>query len=66
MHRNDPIFRGSASGRAGAEDHQLFAFLAQLRLVDFHGSRMKQKVQNFLWRRRAFGTLQMLGSGNRP
>lgn len=63
MHRNDPIFRGSASGRAGAEDHQLFAFLAQLRLVDFHGSRMKQKVQNFLWRRRAFGLLQMVGSG---
>lgn len=61
MYRNDPIFRGSAIGKPGAEDHQLFAFLAQLGLVDFHGSRLKQIVQNFLWKRRAFETLQTVG-----
>jgi 4-hydroxy-3-polyprenylbenzoate decarboxylase len=61
MHRNDPIFRGSAIGKPGAEDHQLFAFLAQLGLVDFHGSRLKQTIQNFLWKRRAFGMLQTVG-----
>lgn len=60
-YRNHPIFRGSAIGQAGAEDHQLFAFLAQLRLVDFHGSRVKQKVQNFLWKRRAFSAVQIAG-----
>lgn len=61
MHRTHPIFRGSAIGQAGAEDHQLFAFLAQLKLVDFHGSRLKQKVQNFLWKRRAFSAVQLAG-----
>jgi hypothetical protein len=61
MYRNDPIFRGSGIGRPGAEDHQLFAFLAQLGLVDFHGSRLKQQVQNFLWKRRAFTMLQKVG-----
>jgi 4-hydroxy-3-polyprenylbenzoate decarboxylase len=61
MYRNDPIFRGCGIGRAGAEDHQLFAFLAQLGLVDFHGSRLKQMVQNFLWKRRAFPMLQKVG-----
>lgn len=60
-YRNHPIFRGSAIGQAGAEDHQLFAFLAQLGLVDFHGSRVKQKVQNFLWKRRAFSAVQIAG-----
>lgn len=60
MHRDDPIFRGSAIGMPGAEDHQLFAFLAQLKLVDFHGSRLQQKVQNFLWKRRAFSTVQFV------
>ena len=61
MHRDDPIFRGCAIGTPGAEDHQLFAFLAQLKLVDFHGSRLKQKVHNFLWKRRAFSALQTVG-----
>jgi UbiD family decarboxylase len=61
MYRNDPIFRGCGIGRPGAEDHQLFAFLAQLGLVDFHGSRLKQMVQNFLWKRRAFDMLQKVG-----
>jgi UbiD family decarboxylase len=62
LHRDDPIFRGTAIGKPGAEDHQLFAFLAQLGLVDFHGSRLKQLVQNFLWKRRSFDALQTIGS----
>jgi len=67
MHRSQPIFRGCATGRPGAEDHQLFAFLAQLNLLDFHGSRIKQRFQNFFWRRRAFRTAQMVGRmGSEP
>ena len=59
--RSNPIFRGCAIGTPGAEDHQLFAFLAQLRLVDFHGSRAKQKIQNILWKNEQFRALQWLG-----
>lgn len=61
MHRDNPIFRGTAIGKPGAEDHQLFAFLAELGLVDFHGSRLKQMVQNYLWKRRSFEALQKVG-----
>lgn len=61
MHRDNPIFRGTAIGKPGAEDHQLFAFLSQLGLVDFHGSRLKQVVQNYLWKRRSFEALQKVG-----
>ena len=61
MFRSGPIFRGSAIGTPGAEDHQLFAFLAQLNLVDFHGSRVKQRLQNVLWKRQQFRALQYLG-----
>ncbi len=61
MFRNNPIFRGTSIGVAGAEDHQLFAFLAQLNLVDFHGSRLKQAVQNILLKQRCFPTFQLSG-----
>jgi UbiD family decarboxylase len=61
MFRENPIFRGSAIGMPGAEDHQLFAFLAQLDLVNFHGSQVKQKLQNLLWKRRSFRALQWTG-----
>jgi 4-hydroxy-3-polyprenylbenzoate decarboxylase len=61
MFRSNPIFRGSAIGTPGAEDHQLFAFLAQLELVDFHGSRAKQKIQNVLWKHGQFRALQWVG-----
>ena len=61
MHRDNPIFRGTSIGKPGAEDHQLFAFLAELGLVNFHGSRLKQMVQNYLWKRRAFEALQKVG-----
>ncbi len=60
-YRSQPIFRGAAIGRPGAEDHQLFAFLAQLDLIDFHGSRKRQKMQNFLWKHRNFRALQFVG-----
>jgi hypothetical protein len=61
MFRSNPIFRGTSIGVAGAEDHQLFAFLAELNLVDFHGSRLKQMVQNVLLKRRLFGAFQFSG-----
>ena len=61
MLRSNPIFRGTAIGVAGAEDHQLFAFLAELNLVNFHGSRVKQAVQNVLLKRRLFRTFQLVG-----
>lgn len=61
MFRNDPIFRGASIGLPGSEDHQLFALLAQLELADFHGSRMKQVVQNHLLKRRLFRPFQLAG-----
>lgn len=59
--RHNPIFRGTSIGMPGAEDHQLFAFLAELGLVDFHGSRLKQAVQNILLTRRLFRAFQFSG-----
>ena len=59
--RNNPIFRGTSIGTPGAEDHQLFAFLAELNLVDFHGSRVKQAVQQLLLKHRFFRTFQLVG-----
>jgi 4-hydroxy-3-polyprenylbenzoate decarboxylase len=61
MFRNDPIFRGTSVGMPGAEDHQLFSILAQLRLVDFHGRRSKQLVQNSLLRKKLFKLFQFVG-----
>jgi UbiD family decarboxylase len=61
MFRTHPIFRGTSIGAPGAEDHQLFAFLAELNLVDFHGSRVKQVVQNFALKQRLFRAFQLAG-----
>src|SRR5579872_1962648 len=61
MFRNNPIFRGTSIGTPGAEDHQLFAFLAELDLVDFHGSRVKQGVQNLLLKLRMFRAFRLAG-----
>lgn len=61
MFRHSPVFRGTSIGTPGAEDHQLFAFLAELGLVDFHGSRLKKLVQNILLKRRLFRTFQFSG-----
>jgi len=61
MFRSNPIFRGTSIGLPGAEDHQLFAFLAELNLVDFHGSRIKQVVQDLLLKQHFFRTFQFAG-----
>ena len=61
MFRSNPIFRGTSIGVPGAEDHQLFAFLAELNLVDFHGSRVKQRVQHLLLKQRLFRAFQFVG-----
>jgi 3-polyprenyl-4-hydroxybenzoate decarboxylase and related decarboxylases len=63
MFRNNPIFRGTSIGNPGAEDHQLFAFLADLNLVDFHGSQPKQWVQNQFLKMRMFKPFQFAGRG---
>lgn len=59
--RRNPIFRGASIGVAGAEDHQLFSVLAELGLVDFHGQRLKQSIQNELLRRHMFRAFQWTG-----
>lgn len=65
MTRRDPIFRGMAVGRAGSEDHQLFRILANLDLVDFHGSRIKQSVQNIFFKYGQYKFLHLAGkTGN--
>ena len=65
-HRDRAVFRGASIGAAGAEDHQLFAVLAELGLVDFHGSRLKQRLQNFFLRERRFESFQRLGRISNP
>jgi len=62
MFRNNPIFRGTAVGMAGAEDQQIFAVLARLGLFDFHGSRAKHLLQAELLKRRLFRMFQLVGS----
>lgn len=59
--RADAIFRGMAVGRAGAEDHKLFSILSALNLVDFHGSALRQRVQNFFLRYQMFSLFQLSG-----
>ena len=50
--RNDPIFRGTSIGVQGAEDHQIFAVLAELKLLDFHRSSVKKHVQDMMLKQR--------------
>ncbi len=52
MFRNDPIFRGTSIGVAGAEDHQIFALLAELQLLDFHRSSVKKHIQDSVLKQR--------------
>jgi UbiD family decarboxylase len=59
--RDELIFRGTAVGRPGAEDHQLYALLSMAGLADFHGSRIRHLIQTFLLRRRAFRLFQLTG-----
>lgn len=59
--RDQPIFRGMAVGRPGAEDHQLFVLLSQIGLLDFHGSRIRRALQGVLIRHRLFRLFQWTG-----
>jgi 4-hydroxy-3-polyprenylbenzoate decarboxylase len=61
MFRNNPIFRGTSVGLPGAEDHQVFSLLAHLNLVDFHGRRSRQRIQNPLLKKRLFKAFQFAG-----
>jgi UbiD family decarboxylase len=61
MFRNQPIFRGTAVGQALAEDQYLFSVLAGLGLFDFHGSRIRRKIQSQLISRRLFRAFQLAG-----
>ncbi len=61
MHRNNPVFRGTAVGMPGAEDHQLLSVLSAANLVDFHGSRARHLVQNLFLKNRMFTFFQMTG-----
>lgn len=59
--KSDYIFRGTTVGKPGAEDHQLYSILARAGLADFHGSRIRRLIQNYLLRRRAFRLFQYSG-----
>lgn len=59
--KKDAIFRGMSVGEPGAEDHQLFSLLSHLHLVDFHGSSVRQKIQNILLKYRMFTLFQYSG-----
>jgi 4-hydroxy-3-polyprenylbenzoate decarboxylase len=61
MYRNGAIFRGTAVGRPGAEDHMLYSLLANAKLADFHGSPVRQRLQNYLLRRGSFRLFQFTG-----
>jgi UbiD family decarboxylase len=61
MFRSNPIFRGTAVGRPGAEDQQVFSLLSQLGLFDFHGRRPKHLVLAQLIKRRFFRAFQLAG-----
>lgn len=57
----NPVFRGMSVGVAGAEDHQLFSILSHVGLVDFHGSVLRQKLQNFFLKYNMFRSFQYIG-----
>ncbi|HON11816.1 MAG TPA: UbiD family decarboxylase [Chitinispirillaceae bacterium] len=59
--REGAFFRGMSVGAAGAEDHQIFSVLSSLGMTDFHGSALRQLVQNFLLKSRLFTLFQYSG-----
>jgi UbiD family decarboxylase len=61
MYRNNPIFRGAAIGQPGAEDHLLYALLSNAHSLDFHGSKMRQEIQNALLRKGFLNIFQKIG-----
>lgn len=60
--KRDAIFRGMAVGAPGAEDHLLFSILSKLNLVDFHGSLVRQKIQNYFLEREMYRLFQLAGN----
>lgn len=60
-YRESPIFRGAAIGIPGAEDHLLFSLLSNADCLDFHGSRIRQKIQNNLLKKGYFSGFQKMG-----
>jgi 4-hydroxy-3-polyprenylbenzoate decarboxylase len=60
-HRPNPVFRGAAIGLPGAEDHELYSYLAGCNLVDFHGNRLRNRLQRHLFAARSFRLLQLSG-----
>ena len=62
MFRNNPIFRGALIGQPGAEDHLLYALLSSADVLDFHGSRIRQKMQNILLKKGLFHAFQKMGT----
>jgi len=59
--RDNYIYRGTAVGNPGAEDHQLYSILAGAGLADFHGSRLRHLAQTFFLKHRAYKLLQYSG-----
>lgn len=60
--RKDPIFRGASIGLPGAEDHLLYALIASAGCLDFHGSRLRQVIQNRLLKFGLFRPFQWTGA----
>ena len=60
--KRNPIFRGAAIGYEGAEDHVLYALLAMAGDLDFHGSPVRQRIQNFFLKRGMFRQFQFVGA----
>lgn len=60
-YRNRPIFRGMSVGVSGAEDHILFRILSNIGLVNFHGSRVRQRIQNVLLKKGYYRLFQKTG-----
>jgi len=54
MHRDRPIFRGTLTGKPTAEDHQLFRLIGRAGLLNFGGSPLVRRFENFLFGRGLF------------
>lgn len=64
--RKNPIFRGTSIGEPGAEDHQILAVLADLGLLDFHGSSLKKNLQTHFLKQRLHQWIAMRGRDQAP
>ena len=64
--RDRPVFRGAAIGLPGGEDHFLFSLLSTAHCLDFHGSKLRQTLQNAFVRLECYRTYQFLGRVKPP